>query len=182
MEQPVPEWFIVQIATLAAGYASWKPTEATYRLFWGVLHDVEPEAIQRAILAHASTGKFPPTPADLLELSGDADDDTATDAWEEMRAHRVKYAQTRYNATPYVPQWSSEAVRRASEAVCWRDPDWTTEQLPTLRAQFERHYNALRTVTRGQEVREEATAKLPEFRKFVGGTEDGPRRLMDGAG
>lgn len=180
--QPVPEWFIVELATLAAAFPDWKPTEATYRVFWGVLQHVDPERIERAMLAHASTSKFPPRPAELLELAGDGDEGNVTDAWDEMRTHRVKLAQTRYNQTPYVPQWSSEAVRRASVAVGWDDPNWEAAQLGTIRAQFERHYNAVQASERGVQIREDAGARLAEFRRVIGTSEDGPRRLMDGAG
>jgi hypothetical protein len=87
----------------------------------------------------------------------------------------VKFAQTRhadplYGAQPYQPNWSIEAVRRAAEAVKWRDPDWTSEQIPTIRAQFERYYNALRAKQDSIDSANEAIALLPGVQRLLANT------------
>jgi hypothetical protein len=69
---------------------------------------------------------------------------TASEAWEEMRRNRKRYSPYASHEQNARIRWSSEAVRRAAEAVIWTDMNWTSEQLPTIRAQFERYYNALR--------------------------------------
>lgn len=147
------------------------------------LADSEPETLCAAALQLSRESQYPPSIKEWAERArlcgGRALPMTAAEAWDEMRMHRTKRAQTRYNVSPYMPAWSSEAVRRASEAVQWDSPDWESEQLPTIRAQFERYYNAQ---SQRQEAIDGALAAsdlLPGAMRAIGRGE-GPKRLMDG--
>lgn len=152
-----------------------------------VLADCAPDALSAAAVQLARESDYPPTIASwrarALTISGGGPAWTmsAAEAWDEMRRHRVKRAQTRLDSTPYMPKWTSEAVRRASEAVGWDDPSWETEQLPTIRAQFERYYNAIKGKQEQIDGSQEATALLPNVMRSIGRGE-GPRRLMDSTG
>ena len=61
---------------------------------------------------------------------------TAAEAWAEMYRNR-------HSVSGKPPTWTSDAVRKAAEVVNWRDPDWLSEQVPMIRAQFERYYSSL---------------------------------------
>jgi hypothetical protein len=64
--------------------------------------------------------------------------------------------------------------------VFWHDPDWNTEQLPTLRAQFERYYNAAKAQGDAIQGSERAAELMPRALRSLDEHGDGPRRLMGG--
>lgn len=150
------------------------------------LADVDTEALCTAAIHLSHESEFPPSVKAWRERAltasgeGGAYAQNATDAWDEMRRHRTRRAQTRYDLNPYVPKWSSEAVRRASEAVLWDDPNWETEQIPTIRAQFERHFNACRSQSDAIEASQVAEHLMPKAMRAIGRGGDGPRPLMGG--
>jgi hypothetical protein len=164
------------IGRLTSAYSSWPCHAGTVQVFWDALGDLPQEALERAAVAHVAQESAWPTAAALRrlakprELSGGL---TASEAWEEMYRHR--HAHTRN------PAWSSPAVERAARAVNWNDPDWLTEQLPTIRAQFERYFNAIEARD-AKEQRYVEADKLLAFACGSGGTDDGPRRLFGQGG
>jgi hypothetical protein len=106
------------------------------------LADQSPESLLAGAHALVRESKYPtPTLGAWLEHARRCDPArsermTAAEAWDEMYRNR-------HGRHTRKVVWSSEAVHRAARAVRWDDPDWLTEQLPTLRAQFERYYTAL---------------------------------------
>ncbi len=114
-------------------------TVAAWDLF---LSDQTPEALLAGALAYVRAARYPtPTVGDWLDHARKCDLSraqrlTAAEAWDEM--YRNRHARHRGPV-----KWSSEAVLRAARAVRWDDPEWLTEQMPTIRAQFERYFNAL---------------------------------------
>lgn len=147
------------------------------------LADCDPEALCTAALHLSRESQYPPSIKEWAERAhlaqGDGLTMTAAEAWDEMRRHRTKRAQTRYDAQPYMPKWSSEAVRRASEAVLWDNPDWTVEQMPTIRSQFERYFNAQSQRQEALDASILAAALMPgALRAITRG--QGPRTLMGG--
>lgn len=153
---------------------------------WGsALADVDPEALCTAALHLSHESSYAPTihewrtRALTASGKGDALEMGAGEAWDAMRKHRTRYSQTRYNATPYQPQWESEAVRRASEAVDWTNSEWQTEQIPTIRAQFERYYNSIKGKQATIDASNDAAALMPGVMRSIG-RGDGPRPLIGG--
>jgi len=134
-----PDWFITGImGRLISAYPSWPCSEATAQVFWDAIGELPRAELERATIAHIAQETAWPIAAKLRALAKMNHDDntlTASEAWEEIYRHR--HAHTRN------PKWSSEAVERAANAVRWNDPDWLSEQIPTIRAQFERYYNAI---------------------------------------
>ena len=178
MNKP-PDWFVTSpMALLVSAYPSWPCSEGTVLAFWCALGDLPREAIERAAVAHVAQETSWPVAATLRRLAqpralpGGL---TASEAWEEMYRHR--HAHTRS------PQWSSPAVERAAEAIRWNDPDWLSEQIPTIRAQFERYYLAVEK----REARVAASAEADALLQLAmgsssGALEAGPRRLFGGGG
>lgn len=143
-----PEWFVTGImGRLAAAYPSWQCHGGTIQVFWDSLHDMPRNELERATIAHVSQEVSWPIVAKLRALAKmNHDDDTltASEAWEEM--YRFRHAHARN------PSWSSQAVERAAEAVRWNDPDWRSDQIPTIRAQFERYYNSIEAKLKRNEL------------------------------
>lgn len=134
-----PEWFVSGvIGRLIAAFPSWPCNEGTVQVFWDSLYDLPQAEVERAVLAYVAQETAWPIAAKMRALAKMNHDDctlTASEAWQEMYRHRHAHTKN--------PKWSSPAVERAALAVNWNDPDWLTEQLPTIRAQFERYYTAL---------------------------------------
>jgi hypothetical protein len=127
---------------LLVAFPSWNVPPETVRLWTALLRDICPMRLIAGALALAKESKYPPSLAEWRARAltcgggGLVHGMSAAEAWDEMRRHRMRFSPTRHAEQPYQPKWSSEAVRRASEAVSWRDPDWTAEQIPTIRSQF----------------------------------------------
>lgn len=131
-----PEWFAGVMARLMAAYPSWPCSARTVQVFWDVLNDLPQRDLERAAIEHVAGETSWPIAARLRTLAkaSDANVMTASQAWDEMYRNRHAH-------TPN-PKWSCEAVELAAQAINWNEPSWLTEQIPTLRAQFERYYNA----------------------------------------
>lgn len=131
------------LRVLAHAFPRWDLTPDAIRTWAVLLSGDDVESLHAAAVELARTSKFPPTIAEWRERAaaiqgmGKALATTAGEAWDET--YRNRHA--RYRGTV---AWSSDAVLRAARIVRWDDPDWTSEQIPTIRAQFERHYLALR--------------------------------------
>ena len=165
-----PEWFGACVDRLTKAYPSWPCSAGTIQVFWDCLADLERGAVERAVASYCAHEDAWPIVAKLRKLAKAPEADarpTASEAWEEMYRHR--HAHTRS------PQWSSAAVERAARAVNWNDPDWPAEQLPTIRAQFERYYAAIAARSIREAEYREADLLLGISRA---GQEDGPRRLL----
>jgi hypothetical protein len=139
-EQAMPQWFVTSImGALTAAYPNWPCAPMTVRLFWAVLADCERNDLEAAVFAYVANETQWPTAAGLRRYAKPARSSaaalTASEAWDEL------YRNRHYRRDQ--PVWSSESVRRAAEAVRWTDRDWQSEQLPTIRAQFERYYTSL---------------------------------------
>lgn len=151
-----PKWFIAFMADICGRYPTWPCSESTVLGYWQTLQDIPAGGLAEALARHHATSRFAPAACDLREavqasLGGSLDVLTAAEAWEEMRRNRKIGTTLKYEERPdaYARladriRWSSEAVRRAAEAVDWTNGDWMTEQIPTIRAQFERYYNAIK--------------------------------------
>lgn len=178
MNKP-PDWFVTgPMALLVSAYPSWACSEGTVLVFWMVLADLPREHVEQAAVALAAQDTAWPTAAALRKLAkscAPVERLTASEAWEEMYRHR--------HAHTLAPKWSSPAVERAAVAVNWNDPNWLTEQLPTIRAQFERYFVAIEK----RVVREELTAEAESLVALsmggaLGARADGPRRLFGSKG
>lgn len=139
-EQLVPAWFASHImGALTAAFPSWPCAPMTVRLFYAVLADCERADLERAVLAYIANETQWPTAAGLRryaqpqQMLGAAL--SPAEAWAETYRNRHSRREN--------PKWSNESVRRAAEAVRWSDRDWQADQIPTIRAQFERYYSSL---------------------------------------
>lgn len=151
-----PEWFEGFMGEVCGLFPSWQCTPATIRAYWRHLHMLTADELAHALAEHAAQSKFAPSVAELKAAAVPADvvGLTAAEAWDEMRRNRKVGVLLKYEERPEAHarlsasiRWSSEAVRRAAEAVDWTNGDWMTEQIPTIRAQFERYYNAIKGKT-----------------------------------
>jgi hypothetical protein len=171
-----PKWFTSGvIARLMAAYPSWPCHAGTIQVFWDALADLLQEAVERAAVAHVAQESAWPLAANLRRLAKGTSDLgrlMASEAWNEMYGHR--HAHTEH------PKWSTPAVERAARAVNWNDPNWLTEQIPTIRAQFERYY--LANKERDERAREQDEASTLLGLASAGPPADGPRRLFAGGG
>ncbi len=139
-----PDWFLEFMAQIALRYPSWAVKPGTAGAYWMSLHDLAAPDLLRALVEHANHSAYAPSTAELRALCRPMSEIglTAAEAWDEMRQNRKKYSPYERNQNHLI-RWSSEAVRRAAQSVEWTDLSWTPEQIPTIRAQFERYYNAL---------------------------------------
>ena len=130
----IPSHVLAALSVLEARWPTFKMKEKTPDIYSACLAHLPPDALLRACALACCSETFFPGPEVLLRLASIPGDweKPAGEAWEEMYRHR--HAHTRS------PKWSSPAVERAARAVNWNDPDWLSEQIPTIRAQFERYY------------------------------------------
>lgn len=147
------------------------PSQAvTWKL---LLADVSPDALVTAAIMLAREDKWEPSPAEwrtralAVDGRGSAARLTAAEAWDEMRRNRRLYSPTERNRNHEIT-WSSPAVLRAAECVGWTDMTWETADLPTIRAQFERYYNAVADKAAVLERVEEARVVLPMVDNLLG--------------
>lgn len=137
-----------------------------------LLSDVPPESLVVAAVLLAREDKWEPSPAEwrkrALEVAGRGATSrlTAAEAWDEMRRNRKRYSPTERNQNHKIT-WSSIAVLRAAEAVGWTDLTWELEDLPTIRAQFERYYNSLSEKAATIERTSEVLAELPGIKALL---------------
>lgn len=172
-----PDWFVKGvIGHLSSAFPSWPCSENTIQTYWNVMSDMPGEQLCEAVIAYCRNETAWPTPAGVVryaKLREESERMTASDAWEEM------YRNRRVRHYPREVHWSSEAVRRAAEAVRWEDPEWLTEQIPTIRAQFERYYNAIEKKTRDFDLCSEASALLDAATSHMRLKAEGPTRLLE---
>lgn len=141
---------------LLAGFPSFNLTADQMAGWDRLLADQSPEALLAGAAAYVRAARYPtPMLADWLEHARRCDPSraqrlTAAEAWDET--YRNRHARYARRVT-----WSSEAVHRAARAVRWDDPEWLSEQIPTIRAQFERYYNSI--ADKVERVDEATTAK-----------------------
>jgi len=125
---------------MSAAFVNWNLGAEQMALWDRILSEsFSPDELAAGAIHFARTSVFPPTLASwssAAQVARMAHRHSAIEAWEEM--YRNRHA--RYLGPV---KWSSEAVLRAACAVRWDDPMWETEQLPTIRAQFERYYNSI---------------------------------------
>ncbi len=166
-----PHWFASSVmGRLAAAYSGWHCPVSTIQAFWDVLGDLPRQDIERATIAHCATETAWPVPARIRKLALDRPTEqglTAGEAWAELYKNR--------HDRRHAPIWSTPAVRRAAEAVNWTDPNWTTDQIPTIRAQFERYFLAAQTKESQAQIHDTA-AKLLGMASEPRGSE--PRQLF----
>lgn len=156
-DQPVPSWFATHImGALTAAFPSWACAPMTVRVFYAALADCERADLERAVIAYIANETAWPTAAGLRKYARPQPAGAAalspSEAWQELYINRHHRRDN--------PNWSSESVRRAAEAVQWSSRDWTTDQLPTIRAQFERYYTSITTKQHGQAALEVAAQLL----------------------
>lgn len=139
------------IAYLIAMRPNWDIPKETARL-WALELSVFPvEAVYAACKAAALESEYQPTIAAIFKRAKAL---TATEgtgrltpgeAWAELMRNRAVLSKNRYESRdekriPYT--WTSEAARSAAESVDWKG-DWEGESMGTIRAQFERYFNAI---------------------------------------
>ena len=172
-----PDWFRRDIiGRLTAAFPSWPCSAATIQVFAEALSDLARPDIERATVAYiasetawptaAGVRKYATAPAALAEM-------TAAEAWRELAKNREAHL-GRYGLI----RWSSPAIQRAAEAVNWTDRDWQTEQMPTIRAQFERYYLATHAKAKQVATLEVAQLLLDQAKPVNGQ----PRLLFGGKG
>lgn len=169
--------FLQGLAILAAGKPKWSITKedaALWRIIVGT--DIPDDALVSAALQLSRESEYDPTPAGwrtraLRIVNGPRM--TAAEGWDELmrnrRAPRV-WRRGEDGITRTIspePKWSNEAVRRAAEAVRWNSEDWLTEQINTIRAQFERYYNSLADKRDEIDAAQDAQGALPELVKAL---------------
>lgn len=131
-----------------------------------LLADISDDALVTSAIMLAREDKWMPSPAEwrsralAVDGRGSVARLTAAEAWDEMRRNRGRYSTTERNNNHLI-KWSSDAVRYAAEAVQWTNMAWESDQIPTIRAQFERYYNAVSDKAATIERVSEATALLP---------------------
>lgn len=131
-------------------YPSWDCPPATIEAWLADLEPLSAEAVLAACAALARESEYPPSlaaifkRASILARPPGPGAMTAGDAWAELQRNRVVASQNRYESRPDKVRpytWTSEAARRAAEAVDWKG-DWEGESMGTIRAQFERYFTA----------------------------------------
>lgn len=138
-----------------------------------LLADISDEALLISALMLSRESKWEPSPSEWRDRAlavdgrGSAARLTAAEAWDEMRRNRRRYSPTERNRNHEIT-WTSQAVKRAAEAVNWTDMGWESESLPTIRAQFERYYNAIADKESTFERVEEARELLPMVERLIG--------------
>lgn len=166
------------LAVLLEGFPKFDLSDSQEAMWQALLSDVPPEALCIAAAQLARESRFAPSIAEWRERAltasgkGAAHALSAADAWEVMRRNRRAYS-------PYAShednerrvRWPSEAVRRAAEAVCWTDMNWTSEQIPTIRAQFERYYNSIAGKQNAIDASNDAAALMPMVQALMGRTD-----------
>jgi len=131
--------FATSLQILLDAHPRWDLSAQAARTWAALLSDVSPALLHSAAIDLARYSKFPPTPAEWRERAealagrGTAASLTPGEAWDEM--YRNRHAR---HSGPVA--WSSAAVQQAARVVRWDDHDWLADQLPTIRAQFERAY------------------------------------------
>lgn len=137
-----------------------------------LLADISDGALVTSAIMLAREDKWEPSPAEwrsralAVDGRGSVARLTAAEAWDEMRKNRRRYSPTEQNKNHLI-QWSSEAVKRAAEAVNWTDMGWESEQIPTIRAQFERYYNSVADKAATIERVSEAEHLLPMVQNLL---------------
>lgn len=171
-----PPWFLHFMVQIKARYPAWPALDGTADAYWMSLHDLSADQLLRALVEHSAHSTFAPSISELRALCRPINDLglTAAEAWDEMRRNRKKYSPYDRNQNHLIT-WSSEAVRRAAEAVQWTDLSWTTEQIPTIRAQFERYYNGLVGKQTKIDNRNDAEQLVQGIRGMIGLS--GPKEL-----
>ena len=171
------------LAVLLDGAPKFDLTESQIAVWRIALADVPPEALYVAAFRLIRESKYAPSIEAWRTLAlayiggGVANKITSGEAWDEMRKNRKKYSPYDRNQNHLIT-WTSEAVRRAAEAVQWTDLSWTNEQIPTIRAQFERYYNALVDKREEIDAARETVALLPGMDALLGKMD--AKRLGDG--
>ncbi len=117
-----------------------KSSESMLRLWHSMLLDVEAREATVAVLGYLADGpSYPPSISDIRRRVADErvpSSDIAT-AWEEVRKALAREGRYRN------PQWPSPIVAGAVETIGWLSLcDTLDEDLPTVRAQFERYLKA----------------------------------------
>lgn len=122
--------FDEQLLVIMNMYGKPEPTQAVKRAWWGVLLDFDIETVTQAFKQHMATSKFPPKPADIIEIVLTSDGrPSADEAWS--------IAQTGFSESLTVV-WTSEISTAflASALPLARD-------LVGARMAFRDHYNRL---------------------------------------
>jgi len=137
-----------------------------------LLSDLQPDSLAASAIMLAREDKWEPSPAEwraralAVEGRGGVGRLTAAEAWDEMRRNRRRYSPTERNQNHLIV-WSSDAVKRAAEAVGWTDLTWESDQLPTIRAQFERYYNAVADKAATIQRVDEVVGMLPGVKQLM---------------
>ena len=158
---------------LLAAFPKWDLSRDAIAVWTGLLSDLDPDDLNKAAAMLATRSKFPPTIADWRECAlaisgkGKVGRLTAAEAWDEMYRNR-------HSVSGKPPTWTSEAVKRAAEAIHWKDPDWLTEQIPMIRAQFRDAYNALADKA---DAIDNVNRTRETFDRLDDKRGDGPRRI-----
>lgn len=164
-----PEWFFKFFATITGHYTAWVPRPETPTGYWIHLHQYPPNVLARALSIHIGRSKYAPTVAELREIADRLQKPerllalTPGEAWDEMYRNRHRVDRRK----PVV--WSSPAVERAARVVNWDDPEWLSEQIPTIRAQFERAYSGMSNKADAIEKHAEAELMLEGIDRLLGG-------------
>ena len=161
------------LAVLLDGVTKFDLTESQAAVWRVALADIPPEALYAAAFQLLRESSYAPSIASWRERAlfhvgqGKGHAVTPAEAWDEMRRNRKLYSPYNSHEKNGRIQWSSEVVRRAAEAVQWTDLSWTVEQLPTIRAQFERYVTQLAGKRDAIDAANETLELLPGVRQLL---------------
>lgn len=147
------------------------------QVYHEILDDVDDSLLMAATKQWLSTARpFHPSPGELRDLAlslveRSNGDKSADEAWAEV------LNAVRHIGSYGVPEWSSEAIAQTMQAFgYWKDfCAIETEQLPTVRAQFLRIYEAQRV------RRHDDNLMLPEVKQRIEQISNDKRLQLNGA-
>lgn len=136
----------IKLATgLKAMYSNerFMPDEMAVKMWYGFMKEHSYEAINAACIKYIANNKFPPTPADILELIGEIEHPESVkgweDGWEEV-IHGIRYygGQREEEALSDMNELTRQAVKRIGwQNICY------DENIAATRANFRMAYESL---------------------------------------
>lgn len=145
-----PDHILAAFTLFGSQYPSWKVSDDTLKSWTALTSDMDPKDLLRASIEHCRTSKWPPTVAEIRELSvrPSAASPSPEAAWAEVMGEirRVGWCGA--------PKFSTPDIERAARSIgSWKTLcSQTTDQLAANRAHFYRAYEAMaRTAKREEE-------------------------------
>jgi len=155
------EEFSVIVMALKAVYTSpnFIPDKQAFEIWYEMLNDISYKVLSMAIKIFMSTGKYPPTIADLRELCSGVMDGESTDygkAWQEVMKSIQRWGMYREEeALEKMDPMTRQVVQRLGfRSIC------TSENITADRANFRMIFEELAQ-------REKSSSQIPESLKYL---------------